>query len=183
MSTSRIGRLVAVCVAAGTVLAGGSACDRMDGMFLDRTDPQLLAEGAVEDARWAVVLVHERKFGDCLELRYQGVVADRRCAAASMLDYYLVGVTVLRGTSQPLIFGVLPEGTARAEIALDGSTDLRPDPKRVMTPIEVRTFGESGRYVVGPAPANRAGSDGAWRDNTTVDIEVYDDQGRELAPR
>lgn len=49
--------------------------------------------------------------------------------------------------------------------------------------MEVRTFGESGRYVVGPAPADRVGSGGAWRDNTTVDIEVYDDQGRALAPR
>ncbi len=183
MSTDWIRHSAAAGVAAVAVLAGASACDGLDGVWPERSDPRLLAEGPAGDARWAVVLIHERGRGDCLEFRHRGVVVDSRCAATTFLDRYTLGISVLRGTSTPMIFGVLPEGAARAEVPLDGTPFLRRrDPEGPVTPVEVRTFGESGRYVVGPAPTGRQASGDAWRDGTTVSVEVYDDQDRHMAP-
>lgn len=183
VSTERIRRLAATGVAALVVLAGAAACDRLDGMWVKRSDPRLLVEGSEGGARWAVVLIHERGRGDCLELRHGGVAADRACDTAAFLGQYTLGVTVLRGTSVPVVFGVLPEGTARAEVALDGATFLRREPERPMAPVEVRTFGENGRYVAEPAPAARkATGEESWRDSSTVNVEAYDANDRRLAP-
>lgn len=175
--------MVGAGVAAAVVLAVATACDGLDGRWPERSDPRLLAEGPAGATRWAVVLIHERGRGDCLEFRYRGAVVDRGCEATTFLDRYTLHVSVPHGTTTPMIFGVLPEGAARAEIALGGMGLLhRREPVGPMAPVEVRTFGESGRYVVEPAPAGgRPGGD-AWRDGTTVDIEVYDDRDRRLAP-
>jgi hypothetical protein len=183
VSTSRIGTwLAALVVVGGLIVVGGLSWEGWDGRFPDRSDPRLLAEGVIGDARWVVVLVHERDYGDCLYLREDGVLVDRWCEESSVLHHYQVGVRLLRGASQPILFGVLPAGTARAEVAADGGDTAPRFRKAAMIPVPVRTFGESGRYVVEPAPAGRVGSGPAWRNRNTAPIDLYDAQDRRLTP-
>jgi hypothetical protein len=156
-----------------------AGCDRLDGMAQQRSDPRLLAGGAVGGTRWSVVQIHDKDYGDCLELRSHGVAVEHTCSASSMLGQHTVEVAVLRGTGQPLIFGLLPAGTARAEVATDGGTALRPMPGRAMAAVEVLTSGEL-RFVAGPAPAARTGR---WADGDTVNVTAYDTGGRPITAR
>ena len=105
---------------------------------------------------------------------------DRRCEESSVLRQYEVGVWLPRGASQPIIFGVLPAGAARAEVAGDGGATAPRFRKAAMIPLPVRTFGESGRYVV--EPADWADSGSGWRSRRTAPIDVYDAQGRRITP-
>jgi hypothetical protein len=155
---------------------GGSTWDGWNGRFPDRSDPRLLAEGTTGGARWTVLQIHERDHGDCLHLRQDGASADRWCKESGFLGRYEVGVRLLRGASRPVIFGVLPAGAARAEVAADGGDTAPRFRKAAMIPLPVRAFGESGRYVVEPVP------DGAAWDRDSVQIDVYDAGGRRLAP-
>jgi len=156
-----------------------AGCDRLDGMFQQRGDPRLLAGGAVGETRWSVVQIHDKDYGDCLELRSRGIAVEHTCSASSMLGQYTIGVTVLRGTGQPLIFGLLPAGTARAEVATDGGTALRPMPGRAMSAVEVLKSGDL-RFVAGPAPAARTGR---WADGDTVNVAVYDKGDKPITTR
>ena len=175
MSTRRFLLLAAI------VLLAAGGCDRLDGMFQQRGNPRLLAGGAIGEARWSVVLIHDKDYGDCLELRSRGVPAQHTCSTRSLMGQYTVGVTVLRGTSQPLIFGLLPEGTARAQVALDGSTGIRPVPGRKMADVEVQKYGDL-RFVAETAPDGRtSASSGAWKDGETVNVAAYDDQDKPIA--
>lgn len=183
MSTSKIGTWLSVLVVVGGLLVfGGLSWEGWDGRFPDRSDPRLLAEGAVGEGRWVVVQVHERDHGDCLYLRQDGALVDRQCEETSVLNQYEVGAWLLRGASQPIIFGVLPAGTVRAEVAADGGATAPRFRKAAMIPLSVRTFGESGRYVVEPV-AGRADFGPAWRNRKSVPIDVYDAQGQRVTSR
>ena len=161
------------------VLFAVAGCDRLDGMFQQRSDPRLLAGGAVGETRWSVVQIRDKDYGDCLELRSQGVAVEHTCSPSSMLGQYTIAVAVLRGTGQPLIFGLLPAGTARAEVATDGGTALRPMPGRTMSAVEVLESGDL-RFVAGPAPAGRSGR---WADGDTVNVAAYDNGDRPITAR
>jgi hypothetical protein len=178
VSTSRIGTwLAAVAVVGGLVVVGGMSWEGWDGRVPESSDPRLLAEGSIDRARWAVLQVDERDQGLCLHLRQDGVLVDRRCRESRTLRHYAVGVVTLRGASRPIIFGVLPDATVRAQVVADAGD---PSPRfrdAPFVPLRVRTFGESGRFVVEPAPA-----DAAWRDRNGAPIEVSDAGGRTLTP-
>jgi len=161
------------------VLFAMAGCDRLDGMVQQRSDPRLLAGGAVGETRWSVVRIHDKDYGDCLELRSHGVAVEHTCSVASMLGQYTVAVAVLRGTGQPLIFGLLPAGAARAEVATDGGTALRPMPGRPMAAVDVLGSGDL-RFVAGPAPAARTGR---WADGDTVNVAAYDTGDRPITAR
>ena len=161
------------------VLFAMAGCDRLDGAFQQRGDPRLLAGGAIGETRWSVVQIHDKDYGDCLELRSHGVAVEHTCSTSSMLGQYTVAVAVLRGTGQPLVFGLLPAGTARAEVATDGGTALRPMPGRAMSAVEVLKAGEL-RFVAGPAPAARSGQ---WADGDTVNVAAYDTGGKPITAR
>ena len=161
------------------VLFAMAGCDRLDGAFQQRSDPRLLAGGATGGIRWSVVQIHDEDYGDCLELRSRGVPVEHTCSASSMLGQYTIAVAVLRGTGQPLIFGLLPAGTARAEVATDGGTALRPMPGRAMSAVEVLKSGDL-RFVAGPAPAARTGR---WADGDTVNVAVYDKGDKPITTR
>jgi hypothetical protein len=161
------------------VLFAMAGCDRLDGLSQQRGDPRLLAGGAVGETRWSVVRIHDKDYGDCLELRSRGVAVERTCSTSSMLGQYTIAVVVLRGTGQPLVFGLLPAGTARAEVATDGGTALRPMPGRAMSAVEVLKSGDL-RFVAGPAPAARTGS---WADGDTVNVAAYDNGDEPITAR
>jgi len=72
---------------------------------------------------------------------------------------------------------VLPAGTARAEVAADGGDTAPRFRKAALVPVPVATFGDTGRYLVAPAPAGPA-----WHDRNAARIDLYDDQGRRLTP-
>jgi hypothetical protein len=169
-------------VAAAVVLLAVAGCDRLDGMFQQRSNPRLLASGAIGETRWSVVQIHDKDYGDCLELRSRGVPVEHTCTPSSMLGQFTIGVTVLNGTGQPLVFGLLPTGTTRAEVPLDGGTALRPIPGRKMTAVEVQKNGDL-RFVAEPAPPERTtASSGAWKDGATVNVTAYDEQDKPIAP-
>lgn len=172
MSTKRV-----LAFAAALVLLGG--CDRLDSMFQERSEPHLLADGAVGSVRWSVIQVRERKYGECVELRSRGVPVQHTCATSSLMSRYTLGVSVLPGTDEPLLFGLLPAGTARAEVALDGGTALRPMPGRAMAEVEVRKKGDV-RFVAEPAPDARTGD---WADGDTVNVVAYDQQDKPIPVR
>ena len=161
-------------LAAAVLLAGG--CDRLDSMFQQRSEPRLLADGAVGEVRWAVVQVREKDHGECLELRSRGVPASHTCAASSLMSQYTLDVAVLPGTGRPMVFGLLPAGTARAEVALDGSLAVRVAPGRKMAEVEVVKKGDV-RFVAEPAPAGRTGE---WKDGATVNVVAYDEQDKPI---
>lgn len=177
MSSRRAPIWLAGIILAGALFLSGSPWDGFDGRFPDYTDPRVLAEGAVGDARWVVVSVRERRNGDCLHLRQQGTLVVSSCQESTWMDDYRVRVQVLRGASEPIIFGILPKGTARAEVSLADRAE-----KRAVTSVQVRTFGESGRYAVGPVPAGLAAADLARLDNTEIAIDLYDARGGPVRP-
>ena len=156
-----------------------AGCDRLDGTFQQRSDPRLLTGGAIGKTRWSVVQIHDKDYGDCLELRSRGVAVEHTCSTSSMLGQYTITVAVLRGTGQPLVFGLLPAGTTRAEVAMDGGTALRPMPGRAMSAVEVLKSGNV-RFVAGPAPATRTGR---WADGDTVNVTAYDTGGKPITAR
>lgn len=185
MSTrSRAGAWLFVLLVTGLLVFDAVGADALDGRLPspDRSDPRLLAEGTIDGARWVVVLVHERDSGGCLHLRQDGATVARRCAESGLPAGYEVDVELLHGASRPILFGVLPAGTARAEVAADGGATAPRFRKAAMVPLPVRTFGESGRYVVEPAPAGLPDSDRAWRDRGSASIDLHDAQGRRLTP-
>jgi hypothetical protein len=146
-----------------------TACDATDGMFPARDDPRLVAEGVVDSQRWAAVAVE-----DCVELRHDGVAARRSCRASQIIEHFQVEVVVLPGARQPLLFGMLPDGTATAGVAADGKSKLRRDPGRRMLPVTVRAAGGDRFFVAEPAPAGFAGD--------AVDIEALGAGGDQLTP-
>ncbi|WP_433381071.1 hypothetical protein ACQPZX_16435 [Actinoplanes sp. CA-142083] len=172
MSIRRVLALAAV-----LTLVGG--CDRLDSMFQQRSEPRLLAGGAVGEARWSVVQVREKDHGECLELRSRGVPASHTCATSSLMSQYTLDIAVLHGTSQPLVFGLLPAGTARAEVALDGGLAVRATPGRKMAEVAVVKKGDL-RFVAEPAPAGRTGD---WKDGGSVNVVAYDEQDKPIPGR
>jgi hypothetical protein len=178
VSISRIGTwLGAIAVVGGLVAAGVVNWEGWDGRVPESSDPRLLAEGSIGAARWQVLQVREHAQGVCLHLRQDGVLVDRQCQESRTLRHYEVGVRTLRGASRPIIFGVLPAAAARAEVvanAGDPSPRFRNAP---LVPLRVRTFGDSGRFVVEPAP-----DDPAWRGRNGAPIDAYDAGGRPLTP-
>ena len=180
MSTSRIGAFFSGIALLGGLYLIGSSWEGFDGRYPAYTDPRVLAEGPAGDAPWAVLSVHERKSGDCLHLRRRGALVDRSCRELSMLADYRVQIHVLRGTSEPLLFGVLPEGTARAEIAMEPALLRGADPDLATAAVRVRAFGESGRYVAEPVPAGRRGTVPAPGESDSVTVVCYDGRGVRL---
>lgn len=157
-----------------------------DSRIRDRPTPRLLAEGAPGDGRWVALQV-----GDCVHLRQNGLEVARSCAEFIMkpiggrpdldrlaMPGYRVHLVRLHGVERPMLFGVLPPGSAFAEVASDGSAT---DPRfrtAAMVQVPVRTFGDAGRFVAEPAPA-----DPKWQDSTDlVPIELHDSHHRRLTP-
>jgi hypothetical protein len=143
------------------------------------TEAQLLAEGTVDDERWAVVLVRTEK-DETTHLRNRGVdVKVAELGTEQVLDRqhrrfvpgeYEIAVVTLPGTSRPLFFGLLPAGAVRAEVV--------PDPRKdAAIPIKIRAGdGTAVPYVIDPAPSSTA----PWEDS--VIVRVYDHQDQRLLP-
>lgn len=183
MSTGRTKTVLLSVFAVGMLgFTGFYACERTDGIRADRADPELVTEGTHEGAQWAV-LRFRGDGDDCLELRHRGATVGRSCFAANMLGQYEVKVYTLTGTRTPMVFGILPAGTVRAEVALDGETTLRRDPRRPTAPVTVLDHGDAGLFVAEPAPAGRTGTvtGEAWRDSVTV--EAFDIRDNRLTPK
>ncbi|GAA4606017.1 hypothetical protein BJY16_005621 [Actinoplanes octamycinicus] len=134
-----------------------------DGRSPPVTNPRVLAQGT---PGWSVVVVRERDWGDCLQLRRAGVQVHRSCTVLSVLDDYQAEVVTLPGTTEKVVIGMVPAAAARAELA--------PGPGTARTPLRVGTYGSSARYVVGLAPADR--------DSGLVAVDLYDGEGRQLTP-
>lgn len=178
MSTSRAGTWVAgVVVFGGLAVVGGLSWEGWDGRRPGVTGPRLLAEGATGGAKWSVVQVRERTWGDCLYLRQDGVTVERTCTESGVLRNYQLSVRTLRGATTPILFGMLPAASARAEVAADGGEIRAPFRKAALVPLEVRAFGESGRFVVQAAPPGPA-----WTDRNSVTVGVRDASDRPLTP-
>jgi hypothetical protein len=178
MSTSRAGTwLAVVAVVGGLAVVGGFSWEGWDGRRPDVTGPRLLAEGTTGGATWSVVQVRERTWGDCLYLRQDGVTVERTCGASGILRNYELSVRTLRGSTTPVLFGVLPAAAARAEVAADGGEIRAPFRKAPLVSLEVRDFGESGRFVVQAAPPGPE-----WTDRDSVVVGVRDGADRPLSP-
>jgi hypothetical protein len=176
VSTNRLGTwLAAVFVFGGLLVVGGYNWEGWDGRRPELSDPELLAEGTIGGAVWSVVQVHERGQGDCLHLRQDGATVTRACTAPTPLLRYEVGVHQLRGASGALIFGVLPDAAARVDAAGDGGDTRTRFRQAPLFPLEIRTFGDGGRFVAQEAPAGPG-----WRDRNAATVDVYDAAGREL---
>jgi hypothetical protein len=159
---------------AALLLVGG--CDRLDSMFQERTEPRLVADGAVGEVRWSVVQIREKDHGECLELRSRGVPVAHTCATGSLLGQYSLDIEVLHGTAQPLVFGLLPPRTTRAEVMLDGTTAIRKAQGQKMAGVEVLKHGDL-RFVAEPAPDGRTGD---WKDGGSVTVTAYDEQDKPI---
>jgi hypothetical protein len=178
VSTSRLGTwLAAVVVVGGLATLTVYNWEGWDGRRPERADPQLLAEGTSGGAAWSVVQVRERGGGDCLYLRQNGATVTRACTEPTRVLQYEVGVHHLRDAAGPLLFGVLPDAAARVEAAEDGGDTRARFRRAELFALEVRTFGEGGRFVVQAAPANPG-----WRDRSSAMVDVYDAADRQLVP-
>jgi hypothetical protein len=176
-------------VAAGVVVGGIlliASAGHFGWMGLGDPDPapieaRLLTEGMVGGQPWAVVLVRSAK-GEAPHLRSRGVdvevgalqteqVIDRPRARVVPGEYKIEVVT-LPGTSQPMVFGLLPIGAVRAEVVPDTVTGAA-------IPVEIRAGdGTAVPYVIAPAP----GSPATWEGRSSVIIRVYNDESRQLLP-
>ncbi|MEU8608018.1 hypothetical protein AB0C29_08445 [Actinoplanes sp. NPDC048791] len=170
--------MAVVVVFGGLAVVGGLNWEGWDGRRPDVTGPRLLAEGTTGGAKWSVVQVRERTWGDCLYLRQGGATVERTCTESGVLQHYELSVRTLRGTTAPILFGMLPAAAARAEVAADGGDIQDRFRKAGLVPLEVRSFGGSGRFVVQAAPP---GPD--WAGRNSVPIGVRDAADRPLTPR
>jgi hypothetical protein len=73
---------------------------------------------------------------------------------------------------------MLPTAAARAEVAADGGDVQARFRKAGLVPLEIRGFGESGRFVVQAAPPGPE-----WAGKNSVPIDVRDAADRPLTPR
>ena len=137
------------------------------------TGARLLAEGTIEREKWALVLVRTAD-GETARLRSRGVdVKVAELGTEDVLDRprgrfvpgrYEMGLVTLPGTGQPMFFGLLPDGAARAEVVPDIN-------------IKIQTSGgTTGAYVFQSAP----GSPATWQGKASVPVDVFDAQGRPL---
>jgi hypothetical protein len=175
--------------AAAVVVVGGILAIALGGFFGWLGEPlpgpvgaRLLAEGKAGDERWAVVLV-ETANGAKPHLRHRGVdvgvaavrrdqVIDRQTRRV-VPGQYEIDVVTLPGTVQPMLFGLLPAGTAHAEIVPDSRAGTA-------IPIKIKPRdGTAGPYVIETAP----GSPASWQDRDSVIVHLYDDQGQPLLPK
>jgi hypothetical protein len=173
VSTRRAGTWLAVLVVAAGLGVAVWSWEGFDGRTPAYADPRLL----VQDENWLVLMVHEKDNGDCLHLRRSGVVVARRCSPSSLLRTYQLDVVTLRGTTEQIVFGMLPDGATRADVVVSGGIAPRRMPGTVLAPLPVRSSGGPGRYIAGPAPAGAK-----WADVTSVSVEVHDERGIMRAP-
>jgi hypothetical protein len=103
---------------------------------------------------------------------------ERTCAASKVLQNYEISVRTLRGATAPILFGRLPDGAAEAEVAADGGDIQARFRKAALVPLEVRDFGESGRFVVQAAPPGPE-----WDGKNSVPVGVRDGADQPLVPR
>ncbi len=170
--------MAVVVVFGGLIVVGGLNWEGWDGRRPGVTGPVLVAEGTTGGAKWSVVQVRERTWGDCLYLRQDGVTVERTCAESGILQNYEISVRTLRGAGAPVLFGILPAAAARAEVAADGGDTRAPFRRAGLVPLEIRGFGGSGRFVVQAAPPGPG-----WAGRTSVVVDVRDAADRPLTPR
>jgi hypothetical protein len=169
-------RIAAAAVIGGLALIVVLRWEGWDGRHPKVTDPRVVAEATTDGITWTVIHVHEADQDDCLYLRQDGVTLDRTCNASGILRHYQVGIRTLRGGTTPVFFGMLPPTAARAEatpgVALRDRIDLTGS-----VPLQVRSFGETGRFVIQPVPGEPI-----WSGADVATVLVHDPAGRPMTP-
>jgi hypothetical protein len=112
------------------------------------------------------------------------VTATEHCVPGSAVHSFTAIIVRPPGAAELMVFGLLPAGVVRAEVALDGSVWHWRERDRPTSPVQVRTQKSGSPYLAAvlPVPVAGASSGARWEDGSGVDIRVFDARGQELRP-